>query len=203
MRGSIIVKILLGLVLIAFGWTLGKVCEAHYLFTLDWSIGVSDVLAIIVEVVLAIFIVNVIENSAQNKRVEKDFYITELSDAQQLLADLEKKCSDTNPLSFSLTVYEVEKTKKNLLSMWKIMEERSRDFHKKQNKDFERIIANVKLLNSQLSDAEYFSSEEGFESVKISKGHIYLNKTVRSEIDNTFNAIKDGIFKLKIAINEM
>ena len=203
MRGSIVVKIFVGIALIVAGWTLGQVCETYALYTLDWSIGLSDVLAIIVEIALAVFVVNVIEKTAQNRRVEKDFFITELNDAQQLITDLEKRCSETNPLSLSLTVYEVEKAKKNLLSMWKIMEERSGDFYKNKNKDFDKIISNVKLLNRQLSDAEFFSSKDGFEPVKITRGHIYLNKTVKPEIDNTCNAIKDGIFKMKIAINEM
>lgn len=83
------------------------------------------------------------------------------------------------------------------------MSERNRNFYLKKNENFEKIIAKLKLLNSQLTDANFFKNDNGYEPVKIMKGHIYLNKTMNSELDMTFAEIKQGIFDMKIAINEM
>jgi hypothetical protein len=203
MRGNIVVNVLIAIGLIVLGWTLGQVCESYAFIKLDLSIGISDILAVFVEIVLAFIIVNVIENNAQNHRVEKDFFISELNEVQQTLTELEKSCSSSCPLSFTQTVYEISKSKKNLLGMWKVMSERDYNFHSQKNKDFEEIIGKIKLLNSQLTDADFFKAVNGYEPVKIVKGHIYINKTVNSELDMTFAEIKEGIFDMKIAINDM
>ena len=63
--------------------------------------------------------------------------------------------------------------------------------------------AKIRLLNSQLTDTNFFNVANGFEPVKITRGHIYLNKTVSSEIDKTFTEIKDLIFNMKISVNDM
>ena len=203
MRGNIIVKILVAILFIAVGWTLGQVFNSYALFTLDWSIGLADVFAVLVELFLAIFIVKVIENSAQNQRVEKDFYIFELNEVQQTLSALEKTCSSSYPLSFTQTVYEIDKSKKSLLGLWKIMGERNHSFYTKKDEELKKIIGKIRLLDSQLTDTNFFNVNNGFDPVKITKGHIYLNKSVSSEIDKTFTEIKDLIFNMKISINDM
>lgn len=203
MRGNIVVKILLALLLIIVGWTLGQVLEDVSPFNLDWSISVSDVLAIIIELFLACYIARLIEKGVQDQRVEKDFFINELSDTQQALTELERSCSRTTPLSLYVTVYEVEKAKKNLLRIWSIMEVRNKAFYNKHKSEFEKLVTLVKELNSQLTDSSYFNNVDGCNPVKITKGLIHLNHTVQPAIGKTFNKIKDSLFDWKIKINDM
>lgn len=203
MRGKILISILLALLLIIAGWTLGQVLENISLFTLDWSISLSDVLAIMVELFLACYIAQLIEKGIQDQRVEKDFFINELSETQQTLSELERNCSGSTNLSLYVTVYEVEKARKNLQRIWGIMSVRNKVFHKKHNKDFEKLVILVKKLNSQLTDSNFFTSYQGCEPIKISRGHIYLNRTVQPEIGKTFGKIKDSLFDWKIRINNM
>ena len=203
MHGKIVVSILLALLLIIVGWTLGQVLENISPFTLDWSISLPDVLAIVVELFLACYIARLIEKGIQDQRVEKDFFINELSDTQQTLSELERSCSGTTNLSLYVTVYEVEKARKNLQRIWGIMSVRNKVFHKKNNNDFEKLVILVKMLNSQLTDSNFFTSDQGYEPVKITKGHIYLNRTVQPEIGKTFGKIKDSLFDWKIRINNM
>ena len=203
MRGKTVISIFLALLLIIVGWTLGQVLENISPFTLDRSISLSDVLSIVVELFLACYIARLIEKGIQDQRVEKDFFINELSDTQQTLSELERNCSGTTNLSLYVTVYEVEKARRNLQRIWGIMSVRNKEFHKKHNKDFEKLVILVKKLNSQLTDSNYFTSYQGCEPVKITKGHIYLNRTVQPEIGKTFGKIKDSLFDWKIRINNM
>ena len=203
MRGKTVISIFLALLLIIVGWTLGQVLENISPFTLDRSISLSDVLSIEVELFLACYIARLIEKGIQDQRVEKDFFINELSDTQQTLSELERNCSGTTNLSLYVTVYEVEKARRNLQRIWGIMSVRNKEFHKKHNKDFEKLVILVKKLNSQLTDSNYFTSYQGCEPVKITKGHIYLNRTVQPEIGKTFGKIKDSLFDWKIRINNM
>jgi hypothetical protein len=185
------------------GWTCGQVLKDVSPFTLDWSINLSEIFAILVEIGLAIVIALLVEKGMQNQRVEKDFFISELDDAQKAFSELAKDCSRLVPLSLNQTVYQVEKPKKDLLKMWDTLGIRNQFFHDKKKPEFDTLIANIKTLNSQLSDSKFFKKEEGYKPVSITKGVIHLNNTVTKPIDETFGNIKDCIFKMKIAINDM
>lgn len=203
MRGNIIAKILLYILLIVIGWTSGQVLENVSPFTLDWTISLPDVLAIVIELFLACYIARLIEKGVQDQRVEKDFFINDLTDTQQTLTELERACSRTTPISFQITVYEVEKARKNLQRIWSIMKVRNKSFYIRYNEEFEKLVSLVKELNSQLTDSNYFVTVEGCEPIKITKGLIHLNHTVQPEIGKTFGKIKDSLFDWKIKINEM
>ena len=203
MRGRTVVKILVAIIVFVMGWTCGQVLKDVSPFTLDWSISLSEIFAILVEIGLAIVIALLVEKGMQNQRVEKDFFISELDDAQRAFSELAKDCSRLVPLSLNQTVYQVEKPKKDLLKMWDTLGIRNQSFHDKKKPEFDTIIANIRTLNSQLSDSTFFKKEEGYKPVSITKGVIHLNNTVTKPIDETFGNIKDSIFKMKIAINDM
>lgn len=203
MRGRIVVRILFIVVFFVLGWTVGQVFEDVSPFVLDWSISLSDVLSILVEIGLAIVLAILIEKGMQNQRVEKDFFINELNDIQQSLSELERTCYRIVPMSLNQTVFQVEKPRKDLTKMWAIMRERDKSFYDSKNSEFEILIKNLKTLNSQLSDSNFFKSEDGYKPVSITRGVIHLNGSVLKEIDGTFGVIKEQIFKMKIAINDM
>lgn len=203
MRGKTYIRILIVVAIFVIGWTCGQVLKDVSPFILDWSISLSDVLGIIVEICLAIFIALLVEKGLQNQRVEKDFFISELDDAQTAYSELAKICSRMNPLSFNQTVYQVEKSKRDLINIWETMKVRNKAFHDDKQKEFDALINLIKNLNSQLSDSAYFKPENDFKPVNITKNLIHLNNTVIKEIDNSFDKIKESIFKLKIAINDM
>lgn len=203
MRGNIVVKILIAIVVFVAGWTLGQVLEDYSPFVLDWTVSLSDVLTILVDIALAIVLAILIEKGMQNQRVEKDFFITELDEIQKSFTELGKFCSRLVPLSLNQTVYQVEKPRKDLLKLWETMEIRNKSFHGKKKDEFNELIKTIKKLNSQLSDSSYFSAADGYKPVSIKRGTIHLNGSVTEEIDKSFGEIKDAIFKMKIAINEM
>lgn len=203
MRGKTVVKILIAIIIFVFGWTCGQVLEDVSPFTLDWSVSLSDIIAILVEIGLAIVIALLVEKGMQNQRVEKDFFISELDDAQQAFSELAKDCSRLVPLSLNQTVYQVEKPKKDLLKMWETLGVRNHSFYTRRKPELDTLISSIKTLNSQLSDSKFFKEEDGYKPVSITKGIIHLNNTVTKSIDETFTNIKDGLFKMKIAINDM
>lgn len=170
---------------------------------LDWSISISDILAILVEIGIAIIIAWLVEKGMQNQRVEKDFFISELDDAQCFFSELEKDCSRLSTLSFQQTIFQIEKTRKDLMKMWETIEIRNKRFHDKKNNDFDGLIKTIKVVNSQLSDSNYFKEYDGCKPIIIKKGDIHLNNTVVTMITDTLDSIKDCIFRMKLAINDM
>lgn len=203
MRGKTVINIIVVIIAFVFGWTCGQIFDNVAVFRLDRTISLSDIVSILVDIGIAIVIALLVEKSMQNQRVEKDFFISELDDAQREFADLSKVCSHLDPLSLKQTVYQVEKPKKNLMKMWETMRCRNKSFHDRKKNDFYALMTQIKILNSQLSDSKYFKTEEGYQPVIIKNNKIYLNNTVVKTIDETFDNIKDCIFKMKIDINEM
>lgn len=47
MRGKTVIKTLIVIIVFVLGWTIGQVVEDFSPFTLDWSISLSDILAIL------------------------------------------------------------------------------------------------------------------------------------------------------------
>ena len=80
MRGNIGKYSVITAVSVIIGWTACVLFEHWSILTLDLSISVTDVLTLVVEVGLALFVASVLERGLQNKRVEKDFYLKELDD---------------------------------------------------------------------------------------------------------------------------
>lgn len=55
---------------------------------------------------------------------------------------------------------------------------------------------------SYLTDSdEYNRVEDSYECVRVTRGNIYLNNSIKPIIDNTITSIKDIVLKLKIDIN--
>lgn len=188
---------------IVIGWTLYILLHNFAFFTLDWTIGLADVLAIVIEIILACVIAQLIDNKLNNTRVEKDYFINELDSVNDIYANLEKICSRETTLSLQNVTYDIGKSRKILQRMWKMMKEVNNYFHKSNQDDFSAILATINGINSKLTDTSTFKEEDGFTPIKISRNHIYLNNSVKPEIDRDMGYLKDQIFELKIKINRI
>ena len=188
---------------IVIGWTLYILLHNFAFFILDWTIGLSDVLAIVIEIILACVIAQLIDNKLNNTRVEKDYFINELDSVNDIYANLEKVCSRETTLSLQNVTYDIGKSRKILQRMWKMMKEVNNDFHKLNQDAFSAMLATINGINSKLTDTSTFKEEDGFTPIKISRDHIYLNNSVKPEIDRDMGYLKDQIFELKIKINRI
>lgn len=200
MRGRI-VNSLAFIIAVVIGWTACLIFQNKAFLTLDLSISIADVLTLIVEIFLAIFVANVIERSLQNKRVEKDFYLKELDDVLEILSELEKLCAEQNILSFDVTVERLSRSRRNLNRLWKLKNEYDKNFASKCQGEFNTILSAIKDVDSKLTDSKSFQGLPKVTPVKISKGKIFLNATVRPIIEDSISQAKASIFKMKILIN--
>lgn len=200
MHGKI-VNSLVFIVAVVIGWTACLIFQNKAFLTLDCSISIAEVLTLIVEIFLAIFVANVIERSLQNKRVEKDFYLKELDDVLEILSELEKLCAEQNVLSFDVTVERLSRSRRILSRLWKLKNEYEKAFVSRYNDDYVTILATIKDIDSKLTDSKTLQGMPKVIPIKISKGKIYLNATVRPTIEDSISQTKANIFKMKILIN--
>lgn len=195
-----IVALICGIVI---GWTLYILLHNFAFFTLDWTIGLSDLLAIVIEIILACVIAQLIDNKINNIRVEKDYFINELDSVNEIYTNLEKICSRETTLSLPNVTYDIGKSRKTLQRMWKMMKEVNCTFHNSEQNDFNLLLTTINGINSKLTDTSTFKEEDGYTPIKIIRNHIYLNNSIKPEIDRDMGNLKDQIFKLKIKINRI
>lgn len=188
---------------VILGWTICITFPNCRLYVLDWHIGMAEILSIIVNVILTCVIAQIVNKSLNNSRVEKDFFIKELDSINSIYSDLEKKCSRDISLSLQNTTYDIGRSRKTVHRIWSRMYYINRTFHKTHNNDIDKILITINNLNSMLTDSKYFSENQGYNPIKIAKNHIYLNNSVRPDIDKTISNIRDLIFKLIVSINKM
>lgn len=201
MRGKIGTYSIIAIVFLILGWTGCIIFEDYAFLTLDMSIGTSEVIAIVVDVVLALFIVNVLEKSAQNSRVEKDFYLKELDDVLSIFSEMEQLAAKQIDISFDVIVEALSRSRRVLNRFWKLKIEHNPIFSARAKKQYNLILKSIKQVDTYLTDTKAFEKIENTDPVKITNGKIYLNKSVRPSIEDSISAVKKDIFVMKLLIN--
>lgn len=203
MLGRIVSRIAIAICLIVIGWMSCILFENLAVFSLDLSVSVADVLTIIVEVLLAVFITKVLEKSIQESRVEKDFFISDLSRVEDIFTEIDKACSAANNiLSFSFIVDSSSRAKRILNKCWKLLELYDEGFTKRNKTNYESVIQSIKEVDKRLTEPMFYEYQKGFHPIKIVKRKIYLNDTIKTDIEDAISQVKSNVFKLKVLINK-
>lgn len=198
-RTVTVVSLIFGIVL---GWIACLLFEDYSFLTLESDVNLMDILAVMTDLFIAGIVVWAVEKGLQNKRIEKDIYIAELNSIINILDPIGDKCAKNTTLSYSETVYDIGRVRKNFVRLWKMIEERDPCFSKKQNGKREQFTNQIRNLSTLLTDSsDYNRVEDSYDCVTLRKGNIYLNNTIKPVIDNTLTSIKDIILRLKIDIN--
>lgn len=174
--------------------------EQKAFLELDCSISVADVLTLIVEVFLAIYVARVLESGIQESRTEKDFYIKELENVSEIFSNLEKDLSQLT-LSFDNVVSDIGRSTRILNRFWKNISAYEKHFEKNNQTSYNNIVDSIKRVSALLTDAKEWELIEGVNPIIIKKRKIYLNKTVLAIIENQIGAVKDAVFEMKMLVN--
>ena len=199
---KIIATVIILIIGIVLGWIACLLFEDYSFLFLDKDVNLMDIFAILTDLFIAAIIVSVVEKGLQNKRIEKDIYITELNSIINILEPLGDKCAKDTTLSYAVTVYNIARTRKSFVRLWTLIEESDYQFSKRQNEKKEQFTNLIRRLSTLLTDSdEYNRVEDSYECVRVTRGNIYLNNSIKPIIDNTITSIKDIVLKLKIDIN--
>lgn len=195
----VITSLILGIIL---GWIACLLFENDSFLILERNVNLIDILAVLTDLFIAGIVVWAVEKGLQNKRIEKDIYISELNSIINILEPLGDKCMKDTTLSYNVTVYNIGRVRKSFVRLWKMIEERDSGFSKKQSQKKEQFITLIRNLSTLLTDSsEYNRVEDSYDCGTLARGNIYLNGTIKPVIDSTLTSIKDVILKLKIDIN--
>ena len=201
--GKSIILIILGLIIFVLGWTSALIFKNLALYNLSWEISATEIVSIIVDVVLAVLIGYILTQKMGNRRVEKDYYIGELSAINEIINELEKIYSHNDRLSMIEINYAIGKSRKNFNNLWNNLKLDFSGYTNTHKKSYEKVLNAIKTLNMQLTDSKYYKGSENYIPLMISKNKVILNKTIRPIIDASFIEIRDSIFKMKLEINRL
>lgn len=185
------------------GWTAGQIFESWAFFELDNSMNVSDVLGILVECALAVFIVRAITKKDEEKRVEKEFFISEYDKAQEVISELEKECATQNVLSLDVTTYNLSRCRKTVVKIWMKIGELYPGFKKKNEVRQTSLLAKIKSLDSKLTDTKIYKGMKGIDALKIKNRKVYINGTIKPLIDDDISELKLMLLDMKLCVNKM
>lgn len=185
------------------GWTAGQIFESWAFFELDNSMNVSDVLGILVECALAVFIVRAITKKDEEKRVEKEFFISEYDKAQDVISELEKECATQNVLSLDVTTYNLSRCRKTVVKIWMKIGELYPGFKKKNEVRQTSLLAKIKSLDSKLTDTKIYKGMKGIDALKIKNRKVYINGTIKPLIDDDISELKLMLLDMKLCVNKM
>jgi hypothetical protein len=191
------------ILLFVLGWTFGQLFESWSYFEIDNSLNVSDVLNIVVDCSLAVFILRVIGKRDEENRVEKDFYIKEYDKAQEVINLIEKDCSLQNVLSYDEINYGLTRCRKIIVQVWKQIQEIHADFGKQNATKQSALMNNLNSLNTKLTDTKYYKGMQNVSPLKITNRKIYLNNTIKPHINEDVSKLKQNILEMKILVNKM
>lgn len=185
------------------GWTAGQIFESWAFFELDNSMNVSNVLGILIECALAVFIVRAITKKDEEKRVEKEFFISEYDKAQEVISELEKECATQNVLSLDVTTYNLSRCRKTVVKIWMKIGELYPGFKKKNEVRQTSLLAKIKSLDSKLTDTKIYKGMKGIDALKIKNRKVYINGTIKPLIDDDISELKLMLLDMKLCVNKM
>lgn len=198
-----IVKYIAGILLFVAGWTTGQILEDIAYFEFDNSLNVFDLVSVAVECVLAVFIVRAIGKKDEENRVEKDFYIQEYDKAHDVINAIEKQCATQNILSLDEINYSLSRCRKIIVKLWKQIVELHPGFEDKYKEKQNELQGSLNSLNRKLTDTKFYIGIQRIESLKINKGKIYLNGTIKPGIDDEISVLKSKLLEMKILVNKL
>lgn len=191
-------KIIYSFIIFSIGLTLGKVIDWGY-FELSKEISIIDALTLIVTVGLGLYIAKVLESEVQNDRIEKDLYLSKISEIEEHLSTLEHLIEGDNISYLQIT---------NQLHLCNI--KRNLIFNNiksiTNNKLQSELVAKEKTLkrrNRRLRNLLTNSPREGEinNNILIEDNIIIYSPERIIEILSESNSIKDELFRVKIIVN--
>ncbi len=185
---------------IAFGYVITRFFEIPY-FEISKTIDISNVLALIVTVWLAILITTVFEKQNNDHRVEKNLIITRVGNIYDIADSLQLE-SNTGRIHITEASSSLKRINTALNSIYRIVDK----CHFNISKDLkERIKNNLADIRNTLTNTPSVTDEQLNSKdlpIEIKDSIIHFNKERVSQLEVMFETLKDLLLELQIHINK-
>ena len=197
------IEMYLSLFLFILGWIIGNEWQVTK-FSLDLTFNIVDVITLIATIVMGVYIVRILEKEVQDRRIEKDMYLSKISSIENILEDIEelfqnKNGSDIDYRSIVSQEHRI-RTKKN--SIFKHLLEKSDGKIKDKLQKFET------QLKCEFKDLRQYLTQTSVGNIEPKEIEISNNKATYSSertacILSSLNNIDNQLLELKVLVNKM
>jgi hypothetical protein len=184
----------------AIGVTTGELIDWGY-FELSKEISIIDAISLFVTIFLAIYIVKVVEKETQESRLEKELYITKISDLESLLNKIEDLVDekDVKFQKINTRIHKCRIIKSSIFSS--IKESFKKNKAERFNKMKEQFSLHIYELKRKLTETSVAKTDNP--DVNLIDGIVNYSDNRIQEINIITNTIKEDIFKFKAQMNNL
>lgn len=195
-----IINIILVIIIFCIGATFGKLLNWGY-FELSKDLSIIDALTLFTTIGVAIYITKNLEKEVQENRIEKDLFISKISELETKLKVIEDLVAEKDS-SFNKVVCRVHACR---LAKNSIFNSINGNFHKSKSNTFDEfdnnISACINSLRRLLTDTPINSTSTS--DIYLVNGVVNYSPNRIIEVNVEINSLMENLFKLKVRINHL
>ena len=203
MKRRTIIEIISAVILLSMGWMIGNkwqitACE------LELKFNIVDVLTLIVTIAMGLYIARVLEKDVQDKRIEKDMYLSKINVIESICDELENKFQASNGKGLDYKeIVNLEhriKTKKNTIFKYILENSHGKINDKLKNHD-EKLKGDFKDLRNNLTQTTVGEVEQ--QDIEIVNNCATYSNERTTCILSSLNTISNSLLEVKVLVNKM
>lgn len=197
---SNLIKVGIGLSLIAFGYIIARIISFPY-FEFSKSIDISDILGLIVTAWLAILVTTVFEKQNSDNRVEKNLIISRVGNIFEIASSLQIG-SNSGQIHLTEASSSLKRINTALNSIYKIIEKCHFNITSDIKNRTNTCLSDLRdiLTNTPSIPEDQINSNDM--PIAVREGIIHYNQERVSQIEVKFDTLKDLLLELQIEINK-
>ena len=203
MKRRTIIEIISAVILLSIGWMIGNkwqiaACE------LELKFNIVDVLTLIVTIAMGLYIARVLEKDVQDKRIEKDMYLSKINVIESICDELENKFQASNGKGLDYKeIVNLEhriKTKKNTIFKY-ILDNSHGKINDKLKTHDEKLKGEFKDLRNNLTQTTVGEVEQ--QDIEIVNNCATYSNERTTCILSSLNTISNSLLEVKVLVNKM
>ncbi|HZL11690.1 MAG TPA: hypothetical protein VFC65_17030 [Prolixibacteraceae bacterium] len=195
-----IIKALILIIIFSLGATFGKLLNWGY-FELSKELSIVDALTLFTTLGVAIYITQTLEKEVQDSRIEKELFISKISEIEIILNRIEDLVEDTD-CSYNKINNRIHSCRKIKNGIFESIDDNFDNSVSARLKKFEPSISlGINSLKRLLTETPI--TQTATHEITLTNGlaNYSLNRIL--EINVVINTIKEKLFKLKVNINSL
>lgn len=172
--------------------------------SLDTKINVLDAISLLATIWVGIYIAKILEKEVQDKRIEKDMYLSRIESIEYVLGNIESLIEDSKgkQIHYNHIVNMMHRCRIKKSDVFNALEKRDTDKLKSQINEYnQKLKTEFQLLKKSLTDTTV--GDDKHPAVKLKDNIVNYSEERSLEILTSINSIESIFFDLKILVNNL
>ena len=203
MSKRVIIEFIIGIILFGIGWIIGNQWQLTE-FCLDLQVNIVDVISLFATVAVGIYIAWILEKEVQDRRIEKDMYLSKIEAIEAITEDIENifQTNSTAGVDYKKMVNLEHRIKTKRDSIFKHLKENSHGKIKKELTNCDNWLKDkFKELRNSLTQTN--ADETKPKDIEIVDNNAKYSEGRTTEILTSLNNISNKLLEVKVLMHNM